>query len=234
MVQAPPSRRGGQGRGGPGRSGPPGQNRQQRDGGGGDGRGRGPRDGRPPRERAPREEDTGGFSERVVYTRRIAKVVKGGRRLRFNALVVVGDGQGTVGAGLGKALAIPDAVRKGNAVARREMVTLPLRGSTIPQQITVKKGATIVLIKPAREGTGVIAAGAMRAILELGGVKDVVGKSLGSRNPINIVYATMEALRQLKDPATELAKRGVRPVPAPAPAAEEAANQEAKEEPVAV
>ena len=233
MVQAPPSRRGGQGRGGP-RSGPPGQNRQQRDGGGGDGRGRGPRDGRPPRERAPREEDTGGFSERVVYTRRIAKVVKGGRRLRFNALVVVGDGQSTVGAGLGKALAIPDAVRKGNAVARREMVTLPLRGSTIPQQITVKKGATIVLIKPAREGTGVIAAGAMRAILELGGVKDVVGKSLGSRNPINIVYATMEALRQLKDPATELAKRGVRPVPAPAPSAEEAANQESEEEPVAV
>ena len=211
MVQAPPSRRGGPGRGG--RSGPPGQNRPGARGGssgGGEGRGgRGPRDGRPPRgERAPREEDTGGFSERVVYTRRIAKVVKGGRRLRFNALVVVGDGQGTVGAGLGKALVIPDAVRKGNAVARREMVTLPLRGSTIPQQITVKKGATIVLIKPAREGTGVIAAGAMRAILELGGVKDVVGKSLGSRNPINIVYATMEALRQLRDPATELAKRG--------------------------
>jgi small subunit ribosomal protein S5 len=146
-------------------------------------------------------------------------VVKGGRRLRFNALVVVGDGQGTVGAGLGKALVIPDAVRKGNAVARREMVTIPLRGSTIPQQITVKKGATIVLIKPAREGTGVIAAGAMRAILELGGVKDVVGKSLGSRNPINIVYATIEALKQLKDPATELAKRGVRPAPAPTPAA---------------
>lgn len=218
MVQAPPSRRGGPGRGG--RSGPPGQNRPGRGGGGGDGPGdggrggRGPRDGRPQRsERTPREEDTGGFSERVVYTRRIAKVVKGGRRLRFNALVVVGDGQGTVGAGLGKALVIPDAVRKGNAVARREMVTVPLRGSTIPQQITVKKGATIVLIKPAREGTGVIAAGAMRAILELGGVKDVVGKSLGSRNPINIVYATMEALRQLRDPATELAKRG-RPAPA--------------------
>ena len=232
MVQAPPSRRGGQGRGAPGRSGPPGQNRQQR--GGGDGRGRGPRDGRPPRERAPREDDTGGFSERVVYTRRIAKVVKGGRRLRFNALVVVGDGQGTVGAGLGKALAIPDAVRKGNATARREMVSLPLRGSTIPQQITVKKGATIVLIKPAREGTGVIAAGGMRAILELGGVKDVVGKSLGSRNPINIVYATMEALRQLKDPATELAKRGVRSLPAPAPETEETANTESKEQPAAV
>ena len=229
MVQAPPGsntgRRGGQGRaGGPGRGGPPGQNRQSRDGGGGGGRA--PRDGRPPRERAPREEDTGGFQERVVYTRRIAKVVKGGRRLRFNALVVVGDGQGTVGAGLGKALVIPDAVRKGNAVARREMVTIPLRGGTIPQQITVKKGATIVLIKPAREGTGVIAAGAMRAILELGGVKDVVGKSLGSRNPINIVYATIEALRQLKDPATELARRGIRPAPAPVAEAVAAATEE--------
>ena len=130
MVQAPPGgRRGGPGRaGGPGRGGPPGQNRQGRDGGGG----RGPREGRPPRERAPREEDTGGFQERVVYTRRIAKVVKGGRRLRFNALVVVGDGQGTVGAGLGKALVIPDAVRKGNAVARRDMVTVPLRGQHHP------------------------------------------------------------------------------------------------------
>lgn len=155
-----------------------------------------------------REDDASGFTERVVLTRRISKVVKGGRRLRFNALVVVGDGQGQVGAGLGKALVIPDAVRKGNAVARRNMVEIPLKGSTIPQQITVKKGASIVLIKPAREGTGVIAAGAMRAILELGGVKDVVGKTLGSRNPINIVYATLEALRQLKDPATELAKRG--------------------------
>ena len=160
-----------------------------------------------------REEDTGGFSERVVFTRRIAKVVKGGRRLRFNALVVVGDGQGQVGVGLGKALVIPDAVRKGNAVARREVVTIPLRGSTIPQQITVKKGATIVMIKPAKEGTGVIAAGAMRAILELGGVKDVVGKSLGSRNPINIVYATIEALKQLKDPEVELARRLGRPIP---------------------
>ncbi len=160
-----------------------------------------------------REEDTGGFSERVVFTRRIAKVVKGGRRLRFNALVVVGDGQGEVGVGLGKALVIPDAVRKGNAVARRGTVKIPIRGTTIPQQITVKKGATVVMIKPAREGTGVIAAGAMRAILELGGVKDVVGKSLGSRNPINIVYATMEALRQLKDPEVEIARRLGRPLP---------------------
>ena len=155
-----------------------------------------------------REEDPGGMTERVVYTRRIAKVVKGGRRLRFNALVVVGDREGQVGAGLGKALVIPDAVRKGNAIARRNMVQIPLKGSTIPQQITVKKGATIVLIKPAREGTGVIAAGAMRALLELGGVQDVVGKSLGSRNPINIVYATLEALKQLRDPQGRVGAAG--------------------------
>lgn len=165
----------------------------------------------PPRGRPGRfqEEDTGGFTERVVYTRRIAKVVKGGRRLRFNALVVVGDGEGQVGAGMGKALAIPDAVRKGNAAARRNMVTIPLKGSTIPHEITVKLGASIVVIKPAQVGTGIIAAGAMRAILELGGVRDVVGKSLGSRNPINIVGATLEALRQLRDPQEELARRGV-------------------------
>ncbi len=157
-----------------------------------------------------RDDDASGMSERVVYTRRIAKVVKGGRRLRFNALVVVGDGQGQVGVGLGKALVIPDAVRKGNAIARRNMVDIPILGSTIPQRITLKKGATIVMIKPAREGTGIIAAGAMRAMLELGGVKDVVGKSLGSRNPINIVYATMDALRQLRDPAKEMALRADR------------------------
>lgn len=163
-----------------------------------------PRTNRPPRER---EEDPSGFTERVVYTRRIAKVVKGGRRLRFNALVVVGDGDGNVGAGMGKALVIPDAVRKGNAIARRNMVKIPIKGSTIPHEITVKVGASIVVIKPAPEGTGIIAAGAMRAILELGGVRDVVGKSLGSRNPINTVQATLEALRRLRDPQVELARR---------------------------
>jgi small subunit ribosomal protein S5 len=155
------------------------------------------------------DEEATGFTERVVFTRRIAKVVKGGRRLRFNALVVVGDGEGKVGAGMGKALAIPDAVRKGNAAARRNMVNIPLKGSTLPHEITVKVGASKVVIKPAPVGTGVIAAGAMRAILELGGVRDVVGKSLGSRNPINIVAATLEALRQLRDPGVEMARRGV-------------------------
>ena len=195
------------------------------------------------------------MNERVVHTRRIAKVVKGGRRLRFNALVVVGDGQGRVGVGMGKALAIPDAVRKGTAVARRSTINIPIKGSTIPHEISVRKGASIVIIKPAPLGTGIIAAGAMRAMLELGGVQDVVGKSLGSRNPINIVQATMEALSLLRDPETERANRlGLVPpsangaaetavaeaptptaadAPAPAAEAESAPSAEAAPEPVA-
>ena len=188
---------------------------RDRRGGGGRGRGRGG-----DREQRQREDDSGGFNERVVHTRRIAKVVKGGRRLRFNALVVVGDGQGRVGAGMGKALAIPDAVRKGTAVARRSTVTIPIKGSTIPHEISVRKGASIVIIKPAPLGTGIIAAGAMRAMLELGGVQDVVGKSLGSRNPINIVQATLEALSLLRDPETERANRLGLNKPEPEPEAE--------------
>ncbi len=202
-MVSPASRRGP--RGGPGnRGGGPGN----RGGGEGGGERRGGRGGRGrDREQRQREDDSGGMNERVVHTRRIAKVVKGGRRLRFNALVVVGDGQGRVGAGMGKALAIPDAVRKGTAVARRSTIQIPIKGSTIPHEISVRKGASIVIIKPAPLGTGVIAAGAMRAMLELGGVQDVVGKSLGSRNPINIVQATLEALGQLRDPETERAAR---------------------------
>ena len=201
--RGPRSDRGGRGPG-PGRGG----NRSADSSAGGGGERRGRRGGRGgDRERTPREDDSGGFSERVVHTRRIAKVVKGGRRLRFNALVVIGDGQGRVGAGMGKALAIPDAVRKGTAVARRGTVAIPMKGSTIPHEISVRKGASIVVIKPAPLGTGIIAAGAMRAMLELGGVQDVVGKSLGSRNPINIVQATLEALRQLRDPEAERARR---------------------------
>jgi len=111
-----------------------------------------------------RDEEASKFAERVVFTRRIAKVVKGGRRLRFNALVVVGDGDGSVGAGMGKSLVIPEAVRKGNAIARRGMVKIPLKGSSIPHEITVKLGASIVVIKPARVGTGIIAAGTMRRL----------------------------------------------------------------------
>ena len=186
----------------------PASRRGERNDRGGGGERRGGRGGRGrDREQRQREDDSGGFNERVVHTRRIAKVVKGGRRLRFNALVVVGNGQGQVGVGMGKALAIPDAVRKGTAVARRSTVTIPIKGSTIPHEISVRKGASIVIIKPAPLGTGIIAAGAMRAMLELGGVQDVVGKSLGSRNPINIVQATMEALSLLRDPETERANR---------------------------
>ena len=147
------------------------------------------------------------LNERVVFTRRIAKVVKGGRHLRFNALVIVGDGEGVVGAGLGKALAIPDAVRKGNALAKKKLIKIPLKGSTIPQETSSKMGASLVLIKPAPPGTGIIAAGVIRAVLDLAGVKDVVAKSLGSRNHINVIYATMDALQKLKDPADEIARR---------------------------
>jgi small subunit ribosomal protein S5 len=160
-----------------------------------------------------------GLNERVVYTRRIAKVVKGGRHLRFNALVVVGDGEGQVGVGMGKATAIPDAVRKGNAIAKKGMIHIPLKGSTIPQECSSRKGAAIVLIKPAPVGTGLIAAGAVRAVLDLAGVKDVVAKSLGSRNPINVVQATLEALRQLKNPEEEIARRTGRRPRQEAPAA---------------
>ena len=147
------------------------------------------------------------LNERVVFTRRIAKVVKGGRHLRFNALVVVGDGEGVVGAGLGKASAIPDAVRKGNALGKKQLIRVPLRGSTIPQETSSKKGAALVLIKPAPPGTGIIAAGVVRAVLDLAGVKDVTAKSLGSRNPINVVAAVIDALKKLRDPAAEIALR---------------------------
>jgi len=147
------------------------------------------------------------ISEKVVHTRRIAKVVKGGRHLRFNAMVVIGNGEGMVGVGLGKAKAIPDAVRKGSATAKRNTVQIPLKGSTIPQATLAKFGASIVLIKPAPPGTGLIASGAVRSVLDAAGVKDAVAKSLKSRNPINVIYATIEALKELKDPAVELAKR---------------------------
>ena len=153
------------------------------------------------------------ISEKVVHTRRIAKVVKGGRHLRFNAMVVIGDGEGMVGVGLGKAKAIPDAVRKGSAKAKKNTIQVPRKGSTIPQETLAKFGSSLVLIKPAPPGTGLIASGAVRAVLDAAGVKDAVAKSLKSRNPINVIYATMEALKELKDPAVELAKRRGIPMP---------------------
>ena len=142
--------------------------------------------------------DGGEFQERVVQIRRVAKVVKGGRHLTFNAMVVVGDGKGTVGAGLGKGAAVPDAVRKGTTIARKGMVKIPLHDNTIPHAVRAHFGASMVLIKPAQPGSGVKAGGAVRAVMEAAGVKDVVAKALGSRNPINVVKATIVGLRMLQ------------------------------------
>ena len=137
------------------------------------------------------------LTERVVNIRRVAKVVKGGRHLTFSALVVVGDGQGRVGSGLGKAIAIPDAVRKGATIAQKTLITVPLKGTTVPFQVKAKYGAAQVMLKPAPPGTGIISGPSMRAVLDMVGAKDVVAKSLRSQNPINVVRATIEALRQL-------------------------------------
>jgi len=148
-----------------------------------------------------------GLTERVVRISRVAKVVKGGRHLSFNAVVVVGDGEGRVGIGLGKADAVPDAVRKGATAATSSMINVPLKGTTIPHEITAKYGGAVVMLKPAVPGTGVIAGGSVRAVVELAGVKDILTKVRRSTNPVNVVKATMAGLSSLKNIDEERAKR---------------------------
>jgi len=149
------------------------------------------------------------FEERVVAINRVTKVVKGGRRFRFSALVVIGDKQGNVGFGTGKAQEVPDAIKKAIEAAKRNLVKVPMYGTTIPHQIVGRYGAGEVMLRPAVGGTGVIAGGAVRAVLELAGVEDILSKSLGSSTPINIVRAVFDAIDQLRTAEQVARTRGL-------------------------
>lgn len=147
------------------------------------------------------------LNDKLVYINRVAKVVKGGKRLRFSALTVTGDSAGHVGIGVGKANEVPEAISKAGAVARKNLIKVVLKGTTIPHEIEVKYGAAKILLKPASPGTGVIAGGSVRAVLESAGVKDVLTKSMGSSNRINVARATLLALKTLRSPEEEIARR---------------------------
>ena len=147
------------------------------------------------------------FEERVVCINRCSKVVKGGRNFHFTALVVVGDRKGRVGVGYGKANEVADAIRKGGELARRAVVRIPMQGATLTHAVAAQFGGGRVVMRPASEGTGIIAGGGMRAVLELGGVKDVLAKSLGSKNPVNVVKTTMKAISLLRTRQEIMAKR---------------------------
>jgi len=158
-----------------------------------------------------REEDREELDERVIDITRVAKVVKGGRRFAFRAVVVVGDNRGRVGIGVGKARGVPDSIRKGSERARRNMKEVSLSGTTIPHMITARRGGAEVMLKPASPGTGVIAGGGVRAVLEVAGVRDILSKSQGSSNILNVAHATVDALRQLKNAQDIAAMRGKNP-----------------------
>jgi small subunit ribosomal protein S5 len=168
---------------------------------------RGSRERGPKTERRDREDTKSPFLERVVTINRVSKVVKGGRRFAFTALVVVGDGEGLVGVGYGKAKEVPAAIAKGVEDAKKNFFRIPRAGSTIPHPVQGEAAAGVVLLRPAAEGTGVIAGGPVRAVLECAGVHDVLSKSLGSSNTLNIVHATVEALKQLEEPRAVAARR---------------------------
>ncbi|MSQ36402.1 MAG: 30S ribosomal protein S5 [Dehalococcoidia bacterium] len=161
----------------------------------------------PRRERRRDDDESSEFIEKVVFINRVAKVVKGGRRFSFTAIVVVGDGAGKVGFGMGRANEVPEAIRKGGVIARRSMIQVPMRQGTIAHDIVSNFKASTIVMRPASAGTGLIAGGGVRAVMEAAGVKDVLTKSLGSNNPVNTVRATIEGLKMLRQPADVVAER---------------------------